>query len=64
MVHEYEEREAASFALIPWRDWCKQERGERAAGIAHFRLHRLIEAHVSDAVTTAMKRRNRQAANG
>lgn len=49
-VPEYEEREAAVFALIPWANWEIIPWQERAAAVAHYRMHNLIESHVNDAI--------------
>lgn len=65
MVHEYEEREAAVFTHCSWAEWMELPRSERAAGVAHMRLHRLIDAHTSDAVERAVKNRHeRERARG
>lgn len=56
MVHEYEQREAAAFAHTSWSAWLALPREDKAAGVAHFRVHRLIDAHTSDAVERAVKR--------
>jgi hypothetical protein len=46
LVPEYEEREAAVFLKISWLDWNNQDYDEKAAALAHYRLHHHIEAHV------------------
>lgn len=60
LVPLYEEREAAVFGHYRWTDWQALAPEERAAAVAHFRLHRLVEMHSSDAVSRAMERRARQ----
>ena len=53
LVSEYEEREAAIFVLCPWHIWTELEWQERAAAIAHYRVHFLVEAHVNEAAEKA-----------
>lgn len=55
MVPEYEEREAARFGLYRWVDWCALPRADRLAGIAHYRLHQLIELHEGEALADHMR---------
>lgn len=50
LVAEYEEREAAAHAAIPWMAWLAAPLQERAAGIAHYRLQYLIQMHGQDAL--------------
>lgn len=50
LVPEMEEREAAIFNGYQWRKWRKLPHDERVTGVAHFRLHGLIEHHQQDAV--------------
>lgn len=52
LVAEYEEREAATYAGIPWMQWLAAPIQERAASVAHYRLHYLIQMHGQDAVQT------------
>jgi hypothetical protein len=56
MVPELEEREAAVFVHCPWSTWLDLHPFERAAHVAHYRLHLLIDAHVQDAAEAAAKR--------
>jgi hypothetical protein len=56
VVPEFEEREASLFCGYTWREWLLLSRPERAAGIAHFRGHHLLEAHSNDAITAHMER--------
>jgi len=49
LVPEIEEREAALFNGYSWRSWAELSYGEKRDGVAHFRLHRLIEMHKQDA---------------
>lgn len=62
LVPLYEEREAAVYGHYRWRDWQNLPAEERAAAVAHFRLHRLIDLHQHDALNTAMERRRQMAA--
>lgn len=48
-VPEYEEREAARFGLYRWVDWERLPVAERVRGLAHYRMHHLIELHQADA---------------
>lgn len=56
LVPELEEREAAIFAGYRWREWLDLPRYERVDGVAHFRLHHLIELHGQDAVAEESRR--------
>lgn len=49
-VPEYECREAAIFGNFNWTEWNALDAYERAACIAHHRMHMLVEAHVNEAV--------------
>ena len=49
VVPEYEEREAARFGLYRWVDWVRLPLQERVQGIAHYRMHALIDLHSGDA---------------
>lgn len=44
-VSEYDAREAAIFALIPWPQFQEMHWSERARVVAHYRMHNLIELH-------------------
>lgn len=54
-VPELEEREAAVYCNYNWVAWVGLNWRERAASVAHYRLHWSIESHVQDAVATAQK---------
>lgn len=56
VVSEFEEREASVFCHYNWTQWMRLPHWEKAACIAHYRLHLMIDAHVSDAVDRASKR--------
>lgn len=60
MVSEYEEREAAVFASIPWIEWLTIDTRERAACVAHYRLHSQVRMHSDDAVARAEDARRRR----
>lgn len=57
LVPEIESREACLFNGYKWREWLALERLDRAAGIAHYRTHRLIEMHGEDAVSRETEER-------
>ena len=57
LVPAFEEREAAVFGYYTWSAWQRLTPQERAECVAHYRLHRLVEAHRQDAVNAAMKRK-------
>lgn len=46
LLAEYEEREAALFGHYNWDQWSALPREQRLHGVAHFRLHNLIDAHL------------------
>lgn len=50
MIAEFEEREAATFVGIPWTTWMEVEPRERAAMVAHYRMHHQVSLHSTDAV--------------
>lgn len=56
LVAEFEEREAATFAGISWPDWLQMDMRDRAATVAHYRIHSLVELHAHDAVMQQAKR--------
>jgi len=58
-VPELEEREAAVYCNYNWAQWLSLDWRERAASIAHYRLHWAIERHVQDAVNSAQKKASR-----
>lgn len=59
LVSELDEREAAHFGNYTWVQWRRLPREERIRGIAHHRMHGLIEAHTNDAVNRAATMRAR-----
>lgn len=61
LVPDYECREAAIFAGYTQPQWVNLEWYERAAVIAHYRVHNLVEAHVHDAADQERKRLERAA---
>jgi hypothetical protein len=66
-VPEIEEREAALFCGYTWKEWQQFEltdpagRWERASGIAHYRMHSMIERHVDESISREMDRRSKAA---
>ncbi len=60
LIPPYMEREAARFALYNWSDWCDLDPMERAACVAHYRLHGMIEMHTEDAISREMKKKANQ----
>lgn len=56
---ELEEREAAIFSGYTWKEWRDLPREERIAGIAHYRVHHLIELHTEDAISKVVQMRQR-----
>lgn len=65
VVAEFEEREAAIFSGYTWKEWQEFDlldpvgRWSRASGVAHYRLHSLIEQHVEDAISEDIDRRSK-----
>jgi len=57
LVSEYEEREAAIFALYTPEQWLQLDWHERALSVAQYRCHFLIEAHMQEAVARAANRK-------
>lgn len=60
-VPEYECREAAVYTHVPWATWLTMDGRERAAAVAHYRAHLLIEAHINDASEKASEAKQRRA---
>lgn len=60
-IPEYEEREAARFGLYTWRQWGRLPKRDRIRGIAHYRVHRLIEMHEADALNAHAERQSKRA---
>lgn len=61
MVPEIEERDAAVFGRYTWMQWQKLPLEERAAGIAHYRIHYQITLHQQDVQDRESKRQVAQA---
>lgn len=61
MVPELEERDGAMFSGYTWNQWRDLPYGDRVYGIAHFRLSRLIQLHISDAEYRAQESARRMA---
>lgn len=57
LVAEYEEREAAKAAFVPWNVYIEMPPSERAALVAHYRVSRLVEMHANDAAQDDAERR-------
>lgn len=49
VVPEYEAREAAVYVHCPWDKWIELSYSDRAYGVAHFRTHLALQAHVQQA---------------
>jgi hypothetical protein len=70
LVNELEEREAALFGGYTWKQWQEfdllsaEGRYQRASGIAHYRIHHLIENHTEDAVSSSVEAKYKAAPNG
>lgn len=58
LVPLYVEREAARFTLYNWSEWIDLDPMERAACVAHYRLHDMIEMHIQDAISREVKKRS------
>lgn len=48
------------FCGYTWSRWFELSRLERAAGVAHYRVHHLVELHGEDAVSREADRRAKQ----
>ena len=55
LIPVYIEREAARFALYNWSDWIELDPMERAACVAHYRLSKMVDMHVEDAIARKIK---------
>lgn len=55
LIPVYMEREAARFALYNWSDWIELDPMERAACVAHYRISKMVDMHVEDAIGRKMK---------
>lgn len=66
LIAEFEEREAATFVGIPWTEWQEIEPKERAAMVAHYRMHYQVALHSSDAARkkSEQDRKNQEARRG
>ncbi len=60
LVPEIEEREASVFAGYRWNLWRLLSWRDKAASVAHYRLHNLIALHRNDAAAGEMARRSRR----
>jgi len=60
IVSEYESREACTFCNYNYMQWLELDSIERAFCVAQYRIHNLIEAHVSDAADKESERRGRR----
>lgn len=57
-VPEYEVREAALYNRYTWLQWLEElDYGDRIFSVALYRMHILLEAHISDASTKASERK-------
>lgn len=71
LVPEIEEREAAIFCGYTWKEWLEFDlsdpidRWNRVSGIAHYRIHKIIQSNMDDAVNEHVDRQSRaRRANG
>ena len=48
IIPEYEEREAAVYVQSNWASWLKLNWYDRAASVAQYRVHHMIETHAND----------------
>lgn len=55
MVPLFEEMEACRFSGYTWRQWRELDPLERGAGVAHHRVHLMVENHKEDAVADRVK---------
>lgn len=62
-VPEYLEREAARFGLYTWQEWLALPLAERVYGVAHYRMHNLIELHEGEAMNAHIEERSQRATN-
>jgi hypothetical protein len=59
-VPDFELREAAVFCHYTPEEFWTLHWSERAAAVAQFRLHKLVELHEQDAVSRAVERESRR----
>ncbi len=64
LVSEFEEREAARFGHYNWTAWQQLSYEDRAFGVAHYRMHYLVELHQNDAQSKELERRQKNAQQG
>lgn len=57
LVPEIEERETANALGYTWPIWLALDYWERVSGLAHWRIHQLIDKHTSEAVELEGERR-------
>jgi hypothetical protein len=62
LVPEIEERDGAIFNGYTWREWTDLPYADRVYGLAHFRVHRLIQLHNNEAEIKHAERTRAQAA--
>jgi len=55
LVPQYEELEACVYVNYNYSQWRELTWQEKACAVAHYRMHRLVELHGSDAVNTKME---------
>jgi len=64
MVSDFEQREAARYALIPWGDWDSLPLQDRIDAVAFARVSRLVELHQSDAMQRHQRRSQARSSAG
>lgn len=60
VVPEYDEREAARFALLTWEQYQALPRPDRAKTVAHYYVNNLIEAHTNAAIQEEIDRQRKR----
>lgn len=56
LVSGVEEREVSVYCRYNWREWGGLTWQERAAGVAQYRIHKLVALHQNEAVASAIKK--------
>ena len=56
LVSEFEEREATVYVGYTWMQWLDLPWHERAASVAHYRLHLAVDAHIQHAANKKVSR--------
>lgn len=59
LVPDIEEREAALFNGYDWRTWRDLDYYDRVYGVAHSRVHKLIQLHTAEAEIKAAEYQRR-----